>query len=171
MNGMNSLSLQTFIQNFTFTDSLNNRLEGQNLIAKMKTKRSNNFECNIFTFEYNPHHKIRNIAFILSLIRVLQTECNKNNNLSQFINLQKSIIYREICFLQVTLLMRCNMEEESMPFQKSTLILQIVFNYSLYIYLYYLLYIIFSFFILLVSTIPRCGVIRQAININLDDNF
>ena len=71
MNDMNKLSLETYIQDFSLKDELGNKLEGKNLIGKMKTKRSNGFECNIFTFEYSDKNMFRNMAFILSLIRVL----------------------------------------------------------------------------------------------------
>ncbi|CAD8082976.1 unnamed protein product [Paramecium sonneborni] len=62
---MNNLGLETFQQD-----------KYKNVIAKLKAPRSPDYECNLISFEYNdesPHTKIRNIAYVLALIKLYQS--------------------------------------------------------------------------------------------------
>lgn len=46
----------------------------KNIVARLKTKRSPDYECSLITFLYD-EKKVRNEAFVLSLIRTLKSDC------------------------------------------------------------------------------------------------
>ncbi|CAD8171127.1 unnamed protein product [Paramecium pentaurelia] len=66
MQKLSNLGLETFYQQ-----------KYNNVIAKLKAPRSPDYECNLISFEYNdesPNIKIRSIAYVLSLIKLFQSD-------------------------------------------------------------------------------------------------
>ncbi|EAR83821.3 transmembrane protein, putative (macronuclear) [Tetrahymena thermophila SB210] len=118
------------VQNFT-QKTENGVEQRQNIAGLYRSKRSNNYECNLISFDINPVHKKISIPFALAFAKYYEN--HKVNYLS-----------RDIIFLgydsrgkkygySVEQFIKENLSEN--------------------------------------SQIPKCGVIRQALNLDLDSNF
>ncbi|KAL4469201.1 hypothetical protein ABPG72_008941 [Tetrahymena utriculariae] len=118
------------VQNFT-QKTENGVEQRKNIAGLYRSKRSNNFECSLVSFDINPVHKKISIPFALAFAKYYEN--HKINYLS-----------RDIIFLgydsrgkkygySVEQFIKENLSEN--------------------------------------SQIPKCGVIRQALNIDLDSNF